>query len=214
MKTRLAAAAAALLFSSAIVAPAVAQSYTADFTTLADATVVTDQFQGLTFSLTGGEAGAGAPLASTRWAGVMELNNSPSGDYPTSTLLTAAFGRNASAISFSYNNYGTGDAGHRGDSFYTAYDALGRVVTTGSLNGLDYGSGPVTVLGKNIRSLVFSNNAGADSSWEFGMRDMSYTLSAAGVPEPATWALMIMGFGAVGGAMRRRQSVAVKVRFA
>ena len=55
MKTRLAAAAAALLFSSAIVAPAVAQSYTADFTTLADATVVTDQFQGLTFSLTRSE---------------------------------------------------------------------------------------------------------------------------------------------------------------
>jgi hypothetical protein len=27
-----------------------------------------------------------------------------------------------------------------------------------------------------------------------------------GVPEPATWALMILGFGAVGGAMRRRRS--------
>jgi hypothetical protein len=40
-----------------------------------------------------------------------------------------------------------------------------------------------------------------------------FTLSA-GVPEPATWGLMILGFGAVGGAMRRRQSVAAKVRFA
>lgn len=27
-----------------------------------------------------------------------------------------------------------------------------------------------------------------------------------GVPEPATWALMILGFGAIGGAMRRRPS--------
>ena len=35
---------------------------------------------------------------------------------------------------------------------------------------------------------------------------------AAAVPEPATWALMILGFGAVGAAMRRRTSV--RVRFA
>lgn len=41
-----------------------------------------------------------------------------------------------------------------------------------------------------------------------------FSYSVAGVPEPATWALMILGFGAVGGAMRRRQSVAAKVRFA
>jgi hypothetical protein len=35
-----------------------------------------------------------------------------------------------------------------------------------------------------------------------------------GVPEPATWALMILGFGAVAGAMRRRRSVTATVRFA
>jgi hypothetical protein len=28
------------------------------------------------------------------------------------------------------------------------------------------------------------------------------------VPEPATWALMILGFGAIGGAMRRRTAAA------
>jgi len=33
------------------------------------------------------------------------------------------------------------------------------------------------------------------------------------VPEPATWALMILGFGAVGGAMRRRNAK-TSVRFA
>ena len=31
-----------------------------------------------------------------------------------------------------------------------------------------------------------------------------------GVPEPATWAMMLLGFGAIGAAMRRRQSMRVK----
>ncbi len=34
----------------------------------------------------------------------------------------------------------------------------------------------------------------------------AFTINAAGVPEPATWSLMILGFGAVGGTMRRRSS--------
>jgi hypothetical protein len=36
--------------------------------------------------------------------------------------------------------------------------------------------------------------------------------AAAGVPEPATWAMMLLGFGGVGFAMRRR-SVTTRVRF-
>jgi hypothetical protein len=33
------------------------------------------------------------------------------------------------------------------------------------------------------------------------------------VPEPATWALMCFGFGAIGGAFRRRATVATRFRF-
>ena len=36
---------------------------------------------------------------------------------------------------------------------------------------------------------------------------------AGGVPEPATWAMMILGFGLIGGALRQRQA-ATKVRVA
>lgn len=35
-----------------------------------------------------------------------------------------------------------------------------------------------------------------------------------GVPEPATWAMMLLGFGAMGVALRRRPTVSARVRFA
>lgn len=35
-----------------------------------------------------------------------------------------------------------------------------------------------------------------------------------GVPEPSTWALMILGFGLIGSALRRRQRVQAKINFA
>lgn len=44
-----------------------------------------------------------------------------------------------------------------------------------------------------------------------GFENGSFGASLAGaVPEPGTWALLILGFGAVGGAMRRRQQVSVR----
>ena len=39
-------------------------------------------------------------------------------------------------------------------------------------------------------------------------------VSVAAVPEPATWGMMILGFGAMGYAMRRRAKVRTNVRFA
>ncbi len=48
----------------------------------------------------------------------------------------------------------------------------------------------------------------------FGSNDVAFKASFGAVPEPATWALMILGFGVVGGAMRRRQSATAKVHFA
>jgi len=38
-------------------------------------------------------------------------------------------------------------------------------------------------------------------------------MAAAAVPEPATWALMLVGFGAIGGALRRRPAV-TRIRYA
>ena len=42
----------------------------------------------------------------------------------------------------------------------------------------------------------------------FPLADASFTVEGLGVPEPATWALMIGGFGLAGVALRRRTSIA------
>ena len=51
---------------------------------------------------------------------------------------------------------------------------------------------------------------------DFVVDDISFTgpAVAQGVPEPATWAMMMLGFGALGGVMRRRQKVTARVRYA
>jgi hypothetical protein len=66
---------------------------------------------------------------------------------------------------------------------------------------------------------VASNYSGAIDELVFtGQRDFSagvtfdnVTLGSGAVPEPASWALMIAGFGLVGAAMRRRQTIASAV---
>jgi hypothetical protein len=50
----------------------------------------------------------------------------------------------------------------------------------------------------------------------FGVDNVTFSATAAAVPEPATWAMMIGGFGIVGGAMRsaRRRKPKVAVSYA
>jgi hypothetical protein len=52
-----------------------------------------------------------------------------------------------------------------------------------------------------------------DIPYKNNPHDLSHLLffgSAGAVPEPATWGLMILGFGLVGGAMRRRQKISLR----
>jgi hypothetical protein len=73
-------------------------------------------------------------------------------------------------------------------------------------------SGP-QLFGGTLATPTFSRGTYALTDFDDPSKSYSLTISS-GVPEPATWGLMILGFGAVGGAMRRRQSVKANVRFA
>ena len=188
-----------------------ATAATIDFATLAAGTAVNTQFAGVSFSLLGGPSSSGSPIATNIFGdGVVALSNSNSGAYPTADSLIATFSSAASGVSFTYENYSINNT-----SNYIAYDALNNVVSSGFLgldtspdNGGPAGSGyalVVNVAGAGITKLQISNGFGTTRSWEFGVGQLSF---AAGVPEAASWVMMIAGFGLVGAAMRRKALVA------
>lgn len=185
MKTRFVAAAAALLFSSAMVAPAhAAETITVPFTV--PSTGTTDQYSGIvrvTVSGTGFSRGSDindafyfTPSGTVEPSGYYQLGFSTSPLQPFDAA-NAAF---ASIVG--------GRPAFNANGVYTFLLNTGSAAPTNLYFGVTDGN--------------FGDNGGA----------FSITVSQ-GVPEPATWALMILGFGAVGGAMRRRAQKAV-VRFA
>ena len=48
----------------------------------------------------------------------------------------------------------------------------------------------------------------------FSRGTLTVSRAVAAVPEPATWAMLILGFGLIGGAMRRRRTMNVNVSYA
>lgn len=91
--------------------------------------------------------------------------------------------------------------------FYTDTPSAGTQVLSDKLDG----------------GMAFFANRVGSPFFSSANQDMAFTLTglpvaamppASAVPEPAAWGLMILGFGAVGGALRRRRAVTTRIRFA
>lgn len=113
---------------------------------------------------------------------------------------------------------------------YDILAATGTATYDGLIATIAKGSGSFTLNGGNV-ALVDAGFA-LDGYFGFGgiqkgrynyigvsevggpIEMLSITPQAAAVPEPATWAMMLIGLGAVGYALRRRGKVAIRVRFA
>ena len=121
--------------------------------------------------------------------------------------LTAA---NTSGNAFVFGG-GTliGSACTQADSFNTGYcDTIINLGTSPNLTFAHTGS----TLTLSIFAYGGGWQGGSDEAW--AIDNLSVTLSGTptgGVPEPATWALLMLGFGAIGYSLRRRKAT---VRFA
>ncbi len=122
-----------------------------------------------------------------------------------------------------------------GDRFATAADDSGQPV--GTQIGTNFGSysqdgfsapfgslvarfggvgGTYQLLGANFTGAAAGSGPAELFYWDSNNGDNSGNISfsiMAGVPEPTTWAMLILGFGVVGGAMRSRRRK-VRVAFA
>jgi hypothetical protein len=82
---------------------------------------------------------------------------------------------------------------------------------SGSIIRADFGSNGLEAGGQTSATYIFRTNAtNYDRGGTFTTQDGSVAqrlnfAPAAAVPEPGTWAMMLLGFGAIGFGMRRRQ---------
>ena len=87
--------------------------------------------------------------------------------------------------------------------------AANRAFLSGSINGLNI------LVGQNFAfRWTDVNSAGNDHGLAIDDVSITTRLAAGAVPEPATWAMMMLGFGAMGFAMRRRPAANARIRFA
>ncbi len=72
----------------------------------------------------------------------------------------------------------------------------------------------LTLGGTNRYEIDFGNGSFAIAVNNGGFAGVTFSPAIAAVPEPATWAMMIGGFGGIGGILRQRRKANVKVSFA
>jgi len=106
-----------------------------------------------------------------------------------------------------FNLFGVNDGGR---AFFTAIDNGGQTFTFGGPTGFALGSGSnffgfQGILGQSIASFSIDITPGSIQNVQQIRLDEVRQVSA--VPEPGTWAMMLVGFGAIGVGMRRRRRI-------
>ena len=208
-----AAATVALCATSANAAPVVAGS-TIDLTGFFQATGGTNLNQATSLDFVAGASGAASPgtagvvptygsgtgtfagffcptsMMSASCGSIADITNLAVGAQTINNFISLSGGNNASPIIFDLTNI---TSVGRAESDFLTFRA------TGNIRYANFDPTPGTFL--------FSAQGGQATSFSG-----SLTANSA-IPEPATWAVMLMGFGGLGVAVRRRPKTTMRVRF-
>ena len=198
-----------LAVSAAISLVAPAQADVINFDALAEGDVVTTQFSGVTFS-----SQTGLQILVTAQAGAFgtSLPNFICTGAESISCLGAVYVDFASAVSgLTFLAVGDDNRGDIGDvRVFAGALLLGTVDIFGDAN--PYGPPQLVDLSAflGVTRIEIANT----DAFGLGFDDFSFDASDGAVPEPSTWAMMLLGFGAVGYGMRRRKVAAGLVRLA
>lgn len=205
MNIRLLAAAASAIALSMAGAASAAQVVVVDGYTLDDTSfgtgfgVHSDGTQsGSTISGNVNQDGSDVTFSTT--TGILSITGSGEatvyGD-PALEDLLVTFQKSWDSITFNFSKLESNSAFTllvNGTALFSAAPNLGDAACNFCLIG--NGANKFTVSGPGINSLAFEFDPGIENAKQFRVEGLS------AIPEPATWALMIMGFGAVGSMVR------------
>jgi hypothetical protein len=214
MNTRLLAAAASALALSMAGAASAAQVVVVDGYTLDDSSfgtgfgVHSDGTQtGSTISGNVNQDGSDVTFSTN--TGILSITGSGEatvyGD-PALEDLLVTFQKSWNSITFNFSKLDSNSAFTllvNGTALFSAAPNLGDDACNFCLIG--NGANKYTVSGPGINSLAFNFDPGIENAKQFRVEGLS------AIPEPATWAMMIMGFGAVGTMVRQSRRKLAKV---
>ena len=142
------------------------------------------------------------------------VNVAPQGT-ATATCVYIPGGNNAApsfandgSLNGTYPSIYHGNDGNGGDVFtltLAAATSIDRIAIFGRTDCCNF---------RDIYSFSLFNGSRLVQSGRLDASNGSASATVAAVPEPATWAMMLVGFGAIGGAMRRKSKVNTAVSFA